>query len=180
MKCRVLVLFAFVGGACVVATTGVGRRDVDLVGRDRLDVVLETTRQDMELVDRTAPNIEARRPRLPEACPKRSEATSFHRYATYPFPVSTTIGYFFMGRLPRPHTRALYFAFKRSTGDFFYTTRRDEWVEAFERRGYVNRGVAGSAAGRDLHFYTASGRERNVARRYGWRDEGVMGYIFRE
>ncbi|GLB43816.1 putative DNA mismatch repair protein [Lyophyllum shimeji] len=66
MKCRVLVLFAFVGGACVVATTGVGRRDVDLVGRDRLDVVLETTRQDIELVDRTAPNIEARHPRLPK------------------------------------------------------------------------------------------------------------------
>lgn len=163
------------------------------IGRDDVDVVIKA-RSDVDLIGRTDTDLEIRQP-VPDECPKRRDARPFRRLPKYPFPTSTIIGWIFIVRLRLFNTKPLYFLLKRSTNDYFYTTSASERENAIYNLGYANHGVKGFVfrdttcggsplyrmynSRRQTHFYTVSLLERNVARRWGWVDEGVIGYIFR-
>ncbi|GLB43034.1 hypothetical protein LshimejAT787_1204830 [Lyophyllum shimeji] len=129
----------------------------------------------------------------PRQCPTRRQATPFIRRGSFPFRTTRIIGFFFSTR--RFNTVPLFFLFHPRTNDFFYTTNVAERNNAIRNLGYQNRGVAGfiffnqRCGGSPLfrmfnprrgqHFYTTSPAERANAKRLGWNDEGVTGFIFR-
>ncbi|KAF8063587.1 hypothetical protein FPV67DRAFT_253090 [Lyophyllum atratum] len=126
-------------------------------------------------------------------CPRRGQASPFFRRGMFPFSTTRIIGFFFDFR--GFNTTALFFLFNSRTNDFFYTTDRNERNNAIRNLGYQDRGIVGfifidqRCGGsplfrlfnprRGTHFFTTSNIERANARRFGWNDEGVTGFLFR-
>ena len=106
---------------------------------------------------------------------------------------SSNIGYFFNRQ--ESNTVPLYALYKSESKDYFYTTNEKEKFEAIEHKGYELKDTAGyifpeSSCGcvalfrlydfkSCQHFYTTSEEEKEKAMSWGYKSEGVEGYVFR-
>ncbi|KAF8063608.1 hypothetical protein FPV67DRAFT_254271 [Lyophyllum atratum] len=174
--------------------------DVDLRRSESESRELEVEVRDDELIDidigRRSDNfdeLEARQnPSVNRRCPSRRQSTPWIRRGNFPFSTTRIIGFFF--DFHGFDTTVVFFLFNSRTNDFFYTTDRSERRNALSNLGYQDRGTIGfifidsSCGGTPLfrmfnsrtgtHFYTTSQMERGAARRSGWNDEGVTGWLF--
>lgn len=128
-----------------------------------------------------------------DKCPSRQDTVPFNRMC-YPegMGASSIIGYFFNWQVS--NTVPLYAVYNSKSKDYFYTTDKEEKREAIEHKGYESKDIAGyifpeSSCGcvalfrlYDFkgcqHFYTTSEEEKQKAISWGYKFEGIEGYVF--
>jgi Repeat of unknown function (DUF5648) len=123
----------------------------------------------------------------PATCPNRKLAVPFRR-ASRPMLYKPPGTIDFLYRTQHPGTVPLYSFFNDKSRDYFYSTRKEE-----KKLGYEPRGVAGfvfpkTMCGasplyrlfnkKKMHFFTMSASERAIAVRNGYKNEGVVGYMY--
>lgn len=98
-----------------------------------------------------------------------------------------------VGRQVGSQTAPVYML-SNAQGDFFYTTNADERAQAISRNGYTEKGIIGYIATTQQtgtvpmyrmidrtggqHFYTSNPEEHAQALTLGYRDEGILGYVW--
>ncbi|KAG5638119.1 hypothetical protein H0H81_001722 [Sphagnurus paluster] len=196
MKFSILALAVLTGCAAAAVLLDVGTYD----GGVDVDVIGELKRAVKTVDPKGMGNGSPGQPGQPgqpgtsgtRKCPSRKQASPWIRRGSFPFSTTRIVGFFFS--FNGYNTTAVFFLFNSRNSDYFYTTSTNERNNAIAHLGYQDKGTIGfifidqRCGGSPLyrlydsrkkqHFYTASQSDRSSAKRNGWTDEGVMGYLF--